>query len=242
MSGECPCETLWIQNPASLLGTNLLVGDICESNNINAFTRALLLGLILAGLSFPFIGIGSLIIIVLSLLFLYGRWLFGKIIQDARTVEVKKPVMKKEGFQDAEGAPIRTDLKPAPAFPPIYTRPGVAVVTRPTAANPFMNVLLDEIKYNPTRPSADSASDPNNQVILDDFFRVQWTSDPTDVFGRSQSQRQFYTMPSTSIPNDQGSFQNWLYLIPGKTCKEGNRDACYPGTNGGVPPWLSQPN
>jgi hypothetical protein len=105
-----------------------------------------------------------------------------------------------------------------------------------------MNVMLDEIKYNPTRPAADFASDPNNQVVLDDFFRVQWASDPTDVFGRSQSQRQFYTMPSSSIPNDQGSFQNWLYLIPGKTCKEGGRDACVPGTNGAAVTWLSPPN
>jgi hypothetical protein len=105
-----------------------------------------------------------------------------------------------------------------------------------------MNVLLDEIKYNPTRPAAAPVDGKDVQDSLDDFFRVQWTSDPTDVFGKSQSQREFYTMPSTSIPNDQESYQNWLYLIPGKTCKEGNRDACVPGTNGGAVPWLSQPN
>ena len=149
----------------------------------------------------------------------------------------------KEGFQNARGADIRPDMKDEGAFataPTVITSPGV--VTRPTAANPFMNVLLDEITYNPTRPAADFATDPNNAAVLDDFFRVQWTSDPTDVFGKSQGQREFYTMPSTSIPNDQESYQNWLYLIPGKTCKEGGRDACYPGTNGAVVPWLSQPN
>jgi len=242
MPNDFPCETLWLENPAKLIGTNFLVNDICESNNINAFTRSLLIGLLLSGLLYPLVGIAGFIVIILSLLFLYGRWLFATILQEQRTVEVAKPVVEKEGFQDAEGASIRTDLKPAPAFPPIYTRPGVALVTRPTAANPFMNVLLDEIKYNPTRPSADAITDPNNQIILDDFFRVQWTSDPTDVFGRSQGQRQFYTMPSTSIPNNQGSYQNWLYLIPSKTCKEGNRDACYPATNGGPVTWLSQPN
>jgi hypothetical protein len=74
---------------------------------------------------------------------------------------------------------------------------------------------------------------------LDAFFKVQWSSDPTDVFGRTQSQRQFVAMPSTSIPNDQGSYQNWLYKIPGKTCKEGGRQACLPGTDGAVVPWLS---
>ena len=55
----------------------------------------------------------------------------------------------------------------------------------------------------------------------------------------TQSQRQFVTMPSTSIPNDQGSYMNWLYKIPGKTCKEGGKDACFPGTDGAVVPWLS---
>ena len=60
------------------------------------------------------------------------------------------------------------------------------------------------------------------------------------MFGRSQSQREFYTMPSTSIPNDQGSYQDWLYKIPGKTCKEGGREACASGgTSGAVIPWLN---
>lgn len=114
-------------------------------------------------------------------------------------------------------------------------RPGE---TTPTARNPFMNVLLDEYKYNPKRPAAASVNDPNIQVTLDDFFRTEFVRDPTDVFGRSQSQRQFVTMPSTSIPNDQESFQNWLYKIPGKTCKEGGREACLPGTDGGAVTWL----
>ena len=238
MPEDCPCETVWIQSPAALLGTNLLVKDICEANNINAFTRALLLGLALSAIMAPFLGFGGLLIVALILAMLYGRWLTGKIIPEAKTVEVmaKKPDVA-EGFLDG----LRP-VKPAEAAKWL-TSPGVAVKqTPPTARNPFMNVLIDEITYNPTRPSAESAVDPNNAAVLDDFFRIQWNNDPTDVFGRTQGQRQFYTMPSTSIPNDQGSFQNWLYLIPGKTCKEGGRDACYPGTNGAVVTWLNQPN
>ena len=112
-------------------------------------------------------------------------------------------------------------------------------VTYPTARNPFMNVLADEIKYNPGRPSAASVQDPNVQTSLDDFFRTEFARDPTDVFGRSQGQREFITMPSTSIPNDVDSYQNWLYKIPGKTCKEGGREACLPGTDGGALPWMN---
>jgi hypothetical protein len=114
-----------------------------------------------------------------------------------------------------------------------------ATLTLPTARNPFMNVLIDEIKYNPTRPVAISTSDPSVKVSLDDFFRTEFYSDPTDVFGKTQSQREFITMPSTSIPNDQASYQDWLYKIPGKTCKEGGREACLPGTDGGALPWMN---
>jgi hypothetical protein len=112
--------------------------------------------------------------------------------------------------------------------------------TIPSARNPFMNVLLDEIKYNPGRPDAAPINMPAVKQTLNDYFRVQWFSDPTDVFGRNQSQRQFVTQPSTTVPNDQGAFADWLYRIPGKTCKEGGRDACLSGTDGGPIPWLNQ--
>jgi len=110
--------------------------------------------------------------------------------------------------------------------------------TQPTARNPFMNVLVDEIKYNPTRPAANSVLDPIVKLSLDEFFKTEFHADPTDVFGKSQGQRQWMTMPSTSIPNDTDSFQNWLYKIPGKTCKEGGQ--CLPGTDGATLPWLNQ--
>jgi hypothetical protein len=120
-----------------------------------------------------------------------------------------------------------------------YAGPSLPDYTPPSARNPFMNVLLDEYKYNPERPQAASVGNSAVKQTLDDYFRVQWFSDPTDVFGRNQSQRQFVTQPSTSIPNDRDSYQNWLYKIPGKTCKEGGRDACLAGTDGGPITWLN---
>jgi hypothetical protein len=124
------------------------------------------------------------------------------------------------------------------AFP--YSGPMLPDYTPPTARNLFMNVLLDEIKYNPGRPEAAPVDNPTVKQTLDDYFRVQWFSDPTDVFGKNQSQRQFVTQPSTTVPNDQGAFADWLYKIPGKTCKEGGREACLAGTDGGPIPWLNQ--
>ncbi len=115
--------------------------------------------------------------------------------------------------------------------------------TLPCVKNPFHNVLLDELP-TPTKGAANHSGAPDittteRKVALDEFFRVQWYSDPTDVFGKSQSQREFVTQPATTIPNDQESYQNWLYKIPGKTCKEGGYDKCYGGSNGGQLPWAN---
>ena len=121
-----------------------------------------------------------------------------------------------------------------------YAGPSLPDYTPPTSKNLFMNVLLDEMKYNPDRPGAAPVGNPTVKQTLDDFFRVHWFSDPTDVFGKNQNQRQYVTQPSTTVPNDQGSFANWLYKIPGKTCKEGGRESCLSGTDTGTIPWLSQ--
>lgn len=144
-----------------------------------------------------------------------------------QTLKFGNPALSQiEQFEDLRGV-----LAPAPDSPAQYTQP--------TARNPFMNVLIDEIKYNPTRPPAAPINDPQIEGSLDDVFRVQYTSDPTDVFGKTQSQREFVAMPSTTVPNDQGSFADWLYRIPGKTCKEGGRSACLPGTDGSPVVWLN---
>jgi len=121
-----------------------------------------------------------------------------------------------------------------------YSGSSLPDYTPPTSRNLFMNVLLDEIKYNPDRPEAATVGNPSVKQTMDDFFRIQWFSDPTDVFGKNQGQRQFVTQPSTTVPNDQGSFADWLYKIPGKTCKEGGRPACIAGSAGSSLPWLNQ--
>lgn len=105
--------------------------------------------------------------------------------------------------------------------------------TLPSNANPFMNVLVPEYKYNPERAPAAEIDDPKVKQGLDDFFRTNFYNDPTDVFGKSQDQRQFVTMPSSSIPNDRESFMKWCYNIVPQNCKSGGRAGCLPGTDGG---------
>jgi hypothetical protein len=109
--------------------------------------------------------------------------------------------------------------------------------TVPTEANPFMNVLVNEYKDNPSRGAA--LSGPDVEKRWSDVFQTRMYNDPTDVFQHSQNQRTWTPMPSTTIPNDQHSFQNWLFRIPGQSCKEGNNRACKPATQGATVTWIN---
>ena len=123
-----------------------------------------------------------------------------------------------------------TGVAPAPTQEPCKGNP-----------NPFGNVLVSDLKYSPDglKTIFNDVTSTESKIAMDDLFRVQWYSDPTDVFGKSQSQRQFVTQPSTTVPNDQKSYQEWLYKIPGKTCKEGNAEACMYNRSGSPIPWLN---
>jgi len=130
--------------------------------------------------------------------------------------------------------------KPAPAPP--KRMPDILFVEgfeNNKSENPFNNVMVDEYPKGLNKPAVRKDVELKSQAELDDLFRVQWYSDPSDVFGKTQGQRMFVTQPNTSIPNDQKSYQEWLYKIPGKTCKEGNPAACYGGTSGAPMPWLN---
>jgi hypothetical protein len=219
------CKPFFWEQPTILFQTSLLWGKgACVSELVNQimliFTLAFLIGFPMAVASGKhsaiFLPLFVATLVVLPTVFRLS----------AGTVE--------EGFQiiaapESTGPAAKADLTT------LFTNQETA----PTARNPFMNVLVDEYYYNPKRPAAADITSDGIKLQLDDFFRTEFTRDPTDVFSRSQSQRQFVSMPASTIPNDGGSFQNWLYKLPGKTCKEGGREACFPGTDGATIPWLS---
>jgi len=217
------CDPYFWESPLVLFQTGLFfcTNTVCLSEHINHITLLTLLFILSFYVSHkmfktytPLYNIGALIAILA----------FPSVLEIYR---INNPV---ESFKD-----VSSEL---PCV--ILTEKNIqsSPVSYPSARNPLMNVLVDEIRYNPGRPPAASVLDPSVKVSLDDFFKTEFTRDPTDVFGRSQSQREFITMPSTSIPNDVESYQNWLYKIPGKTCKEGGRESCLPGTDGHIP-WMN---
>lgn len=90
---------------------------------------------------------------------------------------------------------------------------------RPTTGNPFMNVTMAELMDNRDRSAACMATDKQINNEINENFQYNYFKDVDDVFDRQYNQRQFYTMPSTTIPNNQGAFARWLYKLP-ETCKE----------------------
>ena len=98
----------------------------------------------------------------------------------------------------------------------------------PTIDNPFMNIQYDDYIKNPNRESLNKINNYKNDLLnkkIEDMFDYNLYKDFSDIYNKNNSQRQFYTTPVTTIPNDQTSFANWLYKID-KTCKENNGKQC----------------
>lgn len=89
----------------------------------------------------------------------------------------------------------------------------------PTDNNPFMNVLVSDYTENPQRKRACNINEKSVQKEVEEKFEKNLYKNTVDIWGRNNSQREYYTMPVTTIPNDQINFANWLYKTP-PTCKE----------------------
>lgn len=88
--------------------------------------------------------------------------------------------------------------------------------TKPTYENPFMNANL--ITDRRDRAPA-CKSTPKIKKDIKEKFNMNLYRDVADLYGKNNSQREYYTMPSTTIPNNQTSFAKWCYKAP-TTCKE----------------------
>ena len=96
----------------------------------------------------------------------------------------------------------------------------------PNKDNPFMNPTLPDYGSGNSPPkSCPSYNNKGVQRRVEELFNEDLYRDANDIFGKNNSQRQFYTVPGNKVPNDQGNFAQWLYGTP-PTCKEGNKIAC----------------
>jgi hypothetical protein len=83
----------------------------------------------------------------------------------------------------------------------------------PNNKNPFMNNLVSDYKFN-TKKNPACRHNPQIKQKMENSFNHNLYKNVGDIYGKNNSQRQFYTMPSTTIPNDQNKFAKWLYNTP----------------------------
>ena len=94
--------------------------------------------------------------------------------------------------------------------------------TKPNSNNPFMNPLVYDSR---TRDMGCDSVKPEIQNQIENEYNKYCIKDISDIYNHNSGRRQFYTVASTTYPNNQGAFANWLYKTP-PTCKEGNGAQC----------------
>jgi hypothetical protein len=90
--------------------------------------------------------------------------------------------------------------------------------------NPFGNVLITDYKYNPNKPSSNQEYTPKVEKDINSSiknFIIQENNDNNEIhnlfnnigdqFTFEQNNRQFYTNPSTTIPNKQDDFLSFCF-------------------------------
>jgi hypothetical protein len=97
-----------------------------------------------------------------------------------------------------------------------------AICRKPTKDNPFMNFTVGDLINNPSRPGACPVT-----LVRDEQLRMFRSNniflDNTDLWGKNINDRNFYTMPSTEVVNDQSGFANFVFGDFGK-CKSSGID------------------
>jgi hypothetical protein len=94
--------------------------------------------------------------------------------------------------------------------------------SKPSSNNPFMNPLLFDSRL---RPQGCNPVDSDNQYQIESEYNKYCIKDASDIFNHNSGRRQFYTVASTTYPNNQTAFANWLYKTQ-PSCKEGNGAQC----------------
>jgi len=188
-------QKFWFEDPSVLISMRYLSSffptpEMGLIEKLNAIMRMTL-----------YLGIG-LMLIRKNYLYLYipiiaGGFTLGAYYYDKEVLEKERNIKK----SIAEGFGLNANLE-----------------VQPTSNNPMMNINL--ITSERTLPPAPMYYD--NQEIkteINDKFNTNLYRNVDDLYGKSNSQRQFYTMPSTTLPNRQTEFAKWCYQT-GPTCKE----------------------
>jgi hypothetical protein len=89
----------------------------------------------------------------------------------------------------------------------------------PTIDNPFMNYTI----FTSDKLSACPNEKVKNEIQKSFNESIKTSSDPSDIWNRHITDRNFYTMPNTHIVNNQKDFALWCYGNTGNCKTYGNK-------------------
>ena len=211
----------WLKDPTILFNRDKIgelwpTPEMSQNDKLNAITRLVIILSILG-----YLVTKNVRVIVTCLVTLVAIAILQHVQKKNETKENIEEAVK-EGFQTL----TKKSLDTLP-------------MTRPTEKNPVMNVLLPQIQDEPNRPAAAPSFNPviekeindkTQEFVVNNFdnpdgIDERLFKDLGDSFEFDRSMRQWYSNPSTTIPNDQKSFAEFCYgdMI---SCKEGNAQAC----------------
>ena len=94
---------------------------------------------------------------------------------------------------------------------------------KPTKDNPFMNPDIDDYEKNEPVVACNTDDEDIPEKITKSFKEDMYLN-YDDTFEKKNFQRQFLTIPNTTIPNHQTEFAEWLFKTD-EICKE-NQEKC----------------
>ena len=222
----------WSDNPNVIFQNQYIteffpVKGMSFNQSLNAITRSIIiLSIVMFALTRNLGVIGALIITMIAIYFYH---------QTQRQNSAKNNT---EGFDSAGlaiiGDPSINKMGIVPGFDADTT-----VFDMNTSMNPFANLQLIDYTMNPNKKPAPPAA---NSIINDRILQqakkavIDLNHEQPDIADKlfkdlgenlefEQSMRNFYSNPSTTLPNDQAAFAEFCYggMI---SCKEGNAFAC----------------
>lgn len=196
---ELETDKFWANDFSVLYNTDRLVeffptSDMTMVEKLNAITRlGIYLGVVLSIIMRNYLYLYITVIIIALTFFIY------KFQETNKEMYLNSD---KDSFRNKNNA-LKLDEKKC---------------TEPTVNNPLMNFNIIADRRDRAK-ACDSYDSQEVKEKIENKFNYNLYRDVGDLYGKNNSQRQYYTMPATTMPNDQTAFAKWCYNT-GPTCKE----------------------
>jgi hypothetical protein len=226
----------WTDNPNVLLNLSYITeffpsSDMSYNQKLNAITRmVILLSIVVYLFTRTFRSVVFGVFSVFSIYLVHYYYALNK----------KKEEERRDAFTGLDGQDSKNDpaLSALGSDADMLGSP-LQVFDKPTAQNPFSNVLITDVTGNPKKkPAPPAYNEKVNKTILEAAKESVMNANPDqpDISDKlfkdlgeqltfEQSMRQFYSNPATLTPDDQQAFAEFCYgsMI---SCAEGNKFAC----------------